>query len=199
MKGETVMFMICLTSANILSTNNDTEIIENCIYKIAEKNSHALAELYNITSTSVYAFALSILKNTQDAEDVLHDCYINIHAAAGNYQSKQKPMAWILTITKNLCLQKLREYKKKSDIPQEDWQKYLEEQEKISSEDKLVLKECMNNLSDEERQIVVLHAVGGFKHREIAEILLLPLPTVLSKYNRALKKLKKAFMKGDGQ
>ena len=53
-------------------------------------------------------------------------------------------------------------------------------------------------LSDTERQIVVLHAVSGFKHREIAAMLNLPLPTVLSKYNRAIKKLRSQLEKEDG-
>jgi RNA polymerase sigma-70 factor (ECF subfamily) len=44
-------------------------------------------------------------------------------------------------------------------------------------------------LSDEERQIITLHAVSGLKHRQIAELLDIPLSTVLSKYNRAIKKL----------
>jgi RNA polymerase sigma-70 factor (ECF subfamily) len=44
---------------------------------------------------------------------------------------------------------------------------------------------------------VVLHAVSGLKHREIAAALNLPLPTVLSKYNRALKKLKTHLSGGD--
>ena len=48
----------------------------------------------------------------------------------------------------------------------------------------------MERLSDEERQIVMLHAVAGFRHRETAALLTLPLPTVLSKYQRALKKLR---------
>ena len=46
--------------------------------------------------------------------------------------------------------------------------------------------------TDEERQIVSLHALGGLKHREIADMLELALPTVLSKYHRAMKKLGKA-------
>ena len=46
-------------------------------------------------------------------------------------------------------------------------------------------------LDAEERRIVLLHAVTGWKHREIASLLELPLPTVLSKYHRALKKLRK--------
>lgn len=59
------------------------------------------------------------------------------------------------------------------------------------------MTQCMTRLTDEERQIVVLHAVAGFKHREIAQIMDLLLPTVLSKYNRALKKLKEELMKGE--
>ena len=105
-------------------------------------------------------------------------------------------MAWILTITRNLCLQKLREQKKTADIPQEDWEPYLQHREALSPEDRLILQVCMNQLSDEERQIVILHAVAGFKHREIAKSLQLPLSTVLSKYNRALKKLKTYLSKG---
>ena len=83
------------------------------------------------------------------------------------------------------------------DIPEEDWEKYLEENTQLSSENRIVLKECMQLLNDEERKIVVLHAVTGFKHREIAKLLELPLSTVLSKYNRAIKKLKTALTKGD--
>ena len=45
-------------------------------------------------------------------------------------------------------------------------------------------------MKEEERQIVLLHTAAGLKHREIAADLGMPLATVLSKYNRAMKKLK---------
>ena len=57
-------------------------------------------------------------------------------------------------------------------------------------------QEALAQLGAEERQIVLLHAVTGLKHREIAALLELPLSTVLSKYHRGLKKLK-ALMKGE--
>ena len=57
-------------------------------------------------------------------------------------------------------------------------------------EDRSILRSCLEQLRDEQRQIVTLHALSGFKHREIAAILQLPLPTVLSKYHRAVKRLK---------
>lgn len=71
------------------------------------------------------------------------------------------------------------------------------ENDNISSEDNMILSECLNTLSEEERRIVVMHAVSGMKHKEIAEFLNMPLSTVLSKYNRSLKKLKTILTKGD--
>ena len=59
-----------------------------------------------------------------------------------------------------------------------------------------LLQGALASLADEERRIVLLHAVTGMKHREIAALLELPLPTVLSKYHRALKKMR-IFLEGD--
>lgn len=196
MKG--LIDMLCFTSVVANNKVCSIDMLETCIAKIAENDTQALADLYKYTKTAVYSFALSILKNTQDAEDVLHDCYINVYMAAADYQSIGKPMAWILTITRNLCLQKFREYKRTKDVPQENWEPYLENHAEITIEDKMLLQHCMAQLSDDERQILCLHIIAGCKHREIAEMLNLLLPTVLSKYHRALKKLKKYLLKESG-
>lgn len=164
--------------------------LDRCLAELASGDSGALESLYHSTSSAIYSYALSILRNAHDAEDVLHDCYLNIYTGAEGYRSSGKPMAWILTIAKNLCYQKLRERQKTADLPQEDWEPWLNSNESLSHEDKVVIRQCMELLSDEERQIVSLHAVAGFRHREIAELLSLPLSTVLSKYHRAIKKLR---------
>jgi len=185
--------MFNLTSMEKIKADCSPEAVERCLAGICKQDLKALEEFYYRTSTSVYGFALSVLKNAQDAEDVMHDLYILAWSAAGKYRADGKPMAWILTITRNLCLQKLREYRKVSDIPQEGWEAYISGNENMSPDDKLILSECLGSLSDEERQVVVLHAVSGFKHREIAKLLEMPLSTVLSKYNRAMKKLRKIY------
>ena len=51
----------------------------------------------------------------------------------------------------------------------------------------------MRGLPTEDLQIVVLHAVAGYKMKEIAEMLGIPLSTVLSKHSRSLKKLKQSL------
>lgn len=191
------MLLFYMTSVTESETDSkkSRDNLDCLIAETANKNKKAFEELYNITSPSVYSYSLSVLKNTYDAEDVMHDCYINIYNSAGTYKSDGKPMAWILTIAKNLCLGKLRVKKRQSDIADEDWEKSVSENDELDVEDKLVISKCMKCLSDEERQIVVLHAVAGFKHREIAEHMELALPTVLSKYNRAVKKLRKEIEK----
>lgn len=164
--------------------------------QIAKGDRDALGALYHQANTAVYSFALSILKNTSDAEDALHDCFLDIYQAAEHYRPQGKPMAWIFTIVRNRCLQKLRERTRTADIPSEDWEPYLQSRESITPEDRLLIGTCMERLNQQERQIVVLHAVSGSRHREIAQLLQLPLPTVLSKYHRALKKLKKYVTEG---
>ena len=84
------------------------------------------------------------------------------------------------------------------ELSLEDWKDYLETNEELSTIDRIVLTECMSRLSDQERQIVVLHVVSGFKHREIASMLELNLSTVLSKYHRAIRKLKTFIEKENG-
>lgn len=191
------MITTLLISVSTFKTYTHSSELDSYLGRIAEGDQNALSSLYCAASASVYGYALSVLKNTHDAEDVLQDAFIHIYNAASGYSSEGKPMAWIISITRNLCLQRLREHKRTADLPQEDWEPYLRSKEGLSGEDRLVLEQCMLALTDEERQIVVLHAVAGFKHRELAALLELPLSTVLSKYNRALKKLQTSLRKGE--
>ena len=134
-----------------------------------------------------------MLKNKQDAEDILQDTFLKIRSAAHLYQPRGTPMAWILTMTRNFCLMKLREKQKNQAIEEkmlENTMLYVQD-----NTNRVVLEAAFSILTDEERRIV--HVLSGLKHREIAQILELPLSTVLSKNNRALKKLKQYLQKGD--
>lgn len=192
------MLTMNFTKGTINSPNTDAEKLDSWFARMAQGDTQALADLYHSTKSDVYAFALSILKNTQDAEDVLHDCYVNLYRSAPSYRPAGKPLAFILTVARNLCLHQFRNRKNSNELPQEDWETCLEHQAGVTPEDKLFLWECMNSLNDEERQIVTLHAVSALRHREIAHMLNLPLSTVLSKYNRAIKKLQKK-LKGENK
>lgn len=190
--------MIALTST--ISSMSEMEKIDCCILDIAREGGQtALEQLYLCTKDAIYGYALSILKNTHDAEDVLHDCYLSIYQTAHSYVSAGKPMAWIFTITRNLCLSKIRSRSHFTEVPEEDWEWYLESNDQVSPEDRIVLEDCLRHLEDDEREILLLHILSGMKHREIAELLKRPLSTILSKYHRALKKMRALLEEEDRQ
>ena len=174
----------------------DEEELDALLQRIASGDREALADLYHRVRTTVYALALSYLKNAQDAEDATQDAFVQVWDHAPQYRPQGFPMAWLLTIARNLSLMKLREKDRTESLPEEDWA-LPGPDDALTTEDRTVLSAAMSVLEDEEQRIVLLHAVTGLKHREIAESLSLPLSTVLSKYHRALKKLRRKLEGGD--
>lgn len=190
------MFLLSIP-AEPVSSSKQAERLDNYILGIAKGDKEALAGLYESTHTAVYGFALSLCKNVPDAEDVLQDVFVQIWNAAEQYTPAGKPMAWIFTVTRNLALLCLRQKNKMIPFSAEDLQEHLEEISQVTSDDRIVLEALLKSLQDTERQILVLHALSGMKHREIASLLQIPLPTVLSKYHRAVKKLGKIMKEAD--
>lgn len=187
-----MLFFSMLATEDTAEEDIDKRIELNLRY-ISRGNTDAIGEIYDLTKNGVYGFILSILKNPDDAEDVLQDTYVKICSSADMYTPQGKPMAWIFTIARNLCLMKLRRNTRQVDIPDFEWDQIEAENSEFNTEDKMVLEAALSTLSEEESKIVMMHAVAGIKHREIADVLDMPLATVLSKYNRALKKLQKVL------
>ena len=189
------MNSVCETSAIEYQERENRLLIERQIAAIAAGDQSALAALYEQTKTAVYGLSLSLLKNPHDAEDVMKETYIRVFQAADSYTPNERPMPWLLTIARNLALMKLRDQKRAQPFAAEEENAEVADPDNptLTAEDRLVLAAAMRALTDEECQIVSLHALSGFKHREIARFLSLPLSTVLSKYHRALKKLKAAL------
>lgn len=171
---------------------------EGLFPRMAAGDTEALAELYADTKSAVYGFVLSILRNPSSAEDVVQDTYVRAYQAAGSYRPQGKPMAWVLTIARNLSLMRLRSRKDDVDELEEGGGAHVTQSFEQDSLNRLILHHALNLLTDGERQVIVLHCISGLKHREIAQLLESPLSTVLSRYNRALKKLRKIIEEGDG-
>lgn len=190
------MMTLLVAMAAQAGENLQPEILEGLMAGLAAGDRDSLAALYHRTRAAVYGLALSYLKNGHDAQDVTQDTFVRVWEKAPQYQAKGKPLSWILTIAKNLSLMKLREKGKTQDLEPQEWESLAIDSPAVTWEDRQLLLTALKQLSAQEEQIVILHAVTGMRHREIASLLDLPLPTVLSKYHRALKKLN-ASLKGD--
>lgn len=179
-----------INKSNVKKVNKDLSTDELLI-RIAEGDMEAFRNLYELTDKAVYGFALSILKNHHDAEDVMQDAYLRIRAAAHLYRPNGKPMAWIFTIVRNMVFMRIRSSKRFELSDYNEIENDIKFSNIMNNEDRLVLETAFKVLGEDERNIVMLHAITGLRHREIADIVEMPLATVLSKYNRALKKMKK--------
>lgn len=172
-------------------TNNSIEIDENLFVRIGKNDMEAFDELYKITERTLYAFSLSLTRDQQQSLDLMQDTYVKILSASHLYQPMGKPLAWVFTIAKNIHYSSLRKGSKgiclePETIANDKRFSYITEMD-----DRIVLEAVLSQLTEEEREIVLLYAVSGMKHREIAESTGLSLSTTLSKYHRALKKLRK--------
>lgn len=182
------MIWLQLYTMHMAHTNTTSALDEDLLRKIGRDDNDAFADLYQKTEHVVYAYVLSILRHPSDSQDVVQDTYLKIKAAAHLYEPRGKPMAWIFTIARNLCYEKFRRDRFQSDF-NPDFENTTAYAEVTDETDRLVLQAAMRILNEEERTIVLLHAVSGYRHREIAGLLNKPLSTVLSKYRRALAKL----------
>lgn len=172
---------------------DNNSLLDMYIEGMANRDKQSLINFYNITKKDIYSFILSIMKNKEDAEDIFQEVYIKVYESAISYKSCGKPLAWVIIIAKNLCYMHLRKNKVIIDI---DDIYNIDSGEKINNkvENKIMLKALFEKINDEDRNIIVLHVVSGLKHKEIAKILDLKLSTVLSRYNRSIKKLRKILM-----
>ena len=174
----------------------DRHELQQLLIHIAGGEREALAELYQRTRSAVYGLALSYLKNAHDAQDLTQDVYVQVWDRAEQYRLTGSPMGWLLAVCRNLCLMRLRREERHAALSEEEWDAIPARECGLDADERALLQGALASLTDEERRVVLLHAVTGLKHREIAALLELPLPTVLSKYHRALKKMR-SFLEGD--
>ena len=79
------MLFFCLVPAKESAVPDKEALLEEYMAQIAKGDHDALAALYQHTNASIYGFALSILKNASDAEDALHDCFLDVYKRQGQH------------------------------------------------------------------------------------------------------------------
>jgi RNA polymerase sigma-70 factor (ECF subfamily) len=168
------------------------QIPSGLIGRIADGDEKAFEELYRLTYRPLFSFLLSLTADHESAKDLMQETYLSVFVSAHRYRERGNPLAWIMKIGKNLFLMKKRK--------RESGMIYLEDAGDTAPEipysmiEDIEARETLRSLFEvlgrEERSIVALHDLSGFRHREIAEIMDLPVGTVLSKYNRAIRKMR---------
>ena len=160
--------------------------------------------------SSLYTAALRMTRNPADAEDLVQETYLKAYRAFNTFQEGTNLKAWLYKILTNTFINSYRSKKRRpeeSDIEDvEDLYLYrrlggLEAATAGRSAEEEVLdritdsnvKDAIESLPEQFRMAVLLADVEGFSYKEIADILDIPIGTVMSRLHRGRKALQKAL------
>ena len=159
----------------------------NLIQRARAGDKNAFAELYLQQKDSLYRYAYFKLGNEQDAQDAVSNCVAEAYAGIALLKSEAAFSRWLFQILYRECCRILRgNISRRAEESLEDNPQLTHYDSHLAPE----LEEALNILSPEEKDIVLLSAVAGYKTREIAAMLNLNHSTVRSKLSRALAKMK---------
>ena len=157
---------------------------------------------------SLYSAALRMTRNPSDAEDLVQETYLRAYRGFGGFAEGTNLKAWLYRILTNTFINRYRAKKRRPEETEfddvEDFYLYrrlggLEEARAgRSAEDELMdlfpeqeVKDAVESLPENFRMAVLLADVEGFSYKEIAEILDIPIGTVMSRLHRGRKALQK--------
>ncbi len=172
----------------------DKKELDLCLQEVAKGDSAAFERLYKETSKGIFAFLYGYCKNYHTAEDLTQTVYLKVKANISKYNAGTDARAWLFQIAKYTALNEIKKVKR--EVVATDKQTEKAEKDSYELQDSPVFDAINSVLDDRERQIVIMHVLWGFKHREIADMLSLALGTVLWKYNTAIKKLQNKLREG---
>lgn len=142
---------------------------------------------------SAYAVALSVTKRHEDAEDAAQESFLVALERIEECRNPDKFGGWLMTIVRNRSRNLLRRENLRDTDPIPESTSSIQPQpdrQLETSELRDRLKDALEELSEVQRQIVLLHDLEGWKHREIAQRLDLPSGTVRSHLHFARKALR---------
>lgn len=162
------------------------DLIEKC----KSGNKEAQYRLYEMYSTGMYNICLRMMKNREDAEDVMQNAFVDVFTKLHQYEYQSTPGAWIKRIVINNCLNHLK--KRKMFFEEIDHVAQVQEEVQIPNELLSVekVKSGILHLAPGFRTVLNLYLMEGYDHQEIADILEISVSTSKTQYSRAKKKLK---------
>lgn len=180
---------------------SDQELIEY----VAAKQPEALSTLYDRFSKLLYGIILTVVRDSDDAEDILQEVFIQIWRSAHTYQGALgTPKTWLVRLAHNRAIDLLRSkrYKQKKSEVQSfgDGEQEIPTpadlianttwQETLQHEKRGYISTALSQLPQEQRSLIDLAFLQGYTHHEIAEKTGIPLGTVKTRIRAGMQCLR---------
>jgi len=146
---------------------------------------------------AAYNLARWLTRNEHDAEDMAQESYLRAFKFFDGFRGTDA-RAWLLAIVRNTCYSWLQQNRRRETMASFDEEVHSIENEAsnpaklvLKSDDREMLKEALEELPVEFREVVVLRDLEELSYKQVAEIANIPLGTVMSRLARARERLKR--------
>ena len=181
----------------------EKQIIEG----LKNKDENIFKFLVEKYKDKVYNTVLSILQNTEDAEDIAQEVFIQVYTSINNFRGNSSLSTWIYRISITKSFEKIRFKKRKKrfaflinlfnkknetiEIPDFYHPGVILEQKENSK----ILFQAIENLNEKQKKTYILHNIEGLSYKKISKITGLSIASIESLIHRAKKKLKLEIIK----
>jgi RNA polymerase sigma-70 factor, ECF subfamily len=182
-----------LTASESAAARDDRQLIE----RIAVGDELAFRALYARHNLRVHRFLRRLLRNPTAAEDVLSEVFLDAWRQASRYEGRSTVNTWLCGIARNKALEYLRKYPQAAehaDLPEIADSSDTPEVAAQKSDKKALLRQCVERLGLEHRDVVDLVYYHEKSIEEVGEILQIPLNTVKTRMFYARKKLSEMLL-----
>lgn len=168
------------------------------ILRVGIGDREAFSTLYDSTSAKLFGVCLRVLNNRAEAEDAVQEAYVRIWQKAGSYAANgYSPMTWLITLTRNLAIDRLRARK----APAQDIAEAQDlrdsgptpEAAAIAASERAQINACLDELDEDRAEAVRGAYLDGDSYQELADRYKVPLNTMRTWLRRSLLKLKECL------
>ncbi|MCB0506136.1 MAG: sigma-70 family RNA polymerase sigma factor [Cyclobacteriaceae bacterium] len=149
-------------------------------------------ELYKLNSTAVFNTCYRIMRNREDAQDILQESFSEAFLKLPGFRHESSFRTWLKRIAVNKCINEIK--RKKADLQFSDeierYGNHAEDEGALPELSIEMVKKATEQLPTGSRLIFQLYTLEGYDHREIAEILNVSESNSKSQYMRARMKIK---------
>jgi RNA polymerase sigma-70 factor (ECF subfamily) len=182
-------------------TSDDRTLVERC----QAGDLTAFEPLVEKYRQRVWRLAHNILRDREEAWDVAQEAFIRAYQALPSFRGQSAFYTWLFRIVMNLAADRARQRAARGRafgterVPEEDWERVMRDQgvapdsSAAQMEDRERIAKALDSLSEDHRTIIMLSDLEGLSYREIAEVLDVPMGTVMSRLHNARKRLRDAL------
>jgi RNA polymerase sigma-70 factor (ECF subfamily) len=192
-----------------VSTRPDRDADRALVHRAQSGDAGAFRELFVRHHERAYAVALGVVRNSEDAHDVVQDAFVKVHRHLANFQGDSSFYTWLYRIVMNLGIDHLRRRKSargveyvEASVAQDDAADGavvsglgISNPAKTAYRRQLMVRveDALATLPDHHQRVIVLREIEGMSYEEIAEVLEVPKGTVMSRLFHARRKMQVAL------